>query len=114
MTSQQLAIVMRMLTKTASVAAIVQATGMTRQTIYKTLRRFEEERIARVCRWNCDHTGRAVEPVWGLGEEPSDTRRRMTQAEKQLRYRRKKKRGDFVMKSIVITAATTTKTARRK
>jgi hypothetical protein len=92
MNSTQLAIVMRMLADTATVAAVVHGTGMTRQTIYKTLRALERERIARIVRWNCDHTGRAAEPVWGLGSEPSDTKARLSAAEKQQRHRRKKQR----------------------
>jgi hypothetical protein len=103
MNSTQLAIVMRMLADTATVAAVVLGTGMTRQTIYRTLRALERERIARIVRWNCDHTGRAAEPVWGLGSDPSDIKARMTDAEKQQRHRRKKKR---VTQSIVATLST--------
>lgn len=93
---------MRCLSETATVAAIAKAAGLTRQTVYITLRKFEQERVARICRWNCDVTGRAVEPVWGLGSDPSDSRRRLTPAEKMARYRRKKKnKGDLVMQAIV-------------
>lgn len=114
MKTEQLAIVMRLLSKTATVSAMVDAAGVTRQTIYKTLRQFERQRVARICRWNCDHTGRAVEPVWGLGSDPSDVRRRMTPAEKQQRHRRKKKRSDLVMKAIVVAAAKTPKPSSRR
>jgi len=115
MKTDQLAIVMRLLARTSTVASIVEATGVTRQTIYKTLRALETQRVARICRWNCDHTGRAVEPVWGLGSDPSDVRRRLTPAEKMLRHRHKKKRSDLVMQAIVVTAAATPKpTPRRK
>jgi len=92
MNSHQLATVMRMLAGTATVAAIVRETKITRQTIYRTLRALEAQRVARICRWNCDSSGRATEPVWGLGGEPSDQRRRMTVAEKQKRYRSRRQK----------------------
>ncbi len=111
MKTEQLAIIMRLLSASATVAAIVEATGVRRQTIYTTLRHLERAQVARICRWNCDHTGRAVEPVWSLGSEPSDVRRRLTPAEKMTRHRRKKKRSDYVMKAIVATASTASKEA---
>jgi len=110
MNSQQLATVMQLLTNTATVAAIASATGMGRKSIYAALKALEHKRIARICRWNCDHTGRAVEPVWGLGSEPSDPRRKLTQVEKNRRYRNKLARSDRVMQAIVASAAFTQKT----
>lgn len=104
MNSKQLAIVMRSLSKTATVAVICTSTGITRQTIYKTLRALEGAKVARVCDWNRDNSGRAVEPVWGLGSEASVPRKRFTDAEKQRNYRQRKKKGDMVMQSIVVAA----------
>lgn len=91
MNSQQLAVVMRSLKKKATVASICASTGMTRQTIYKTLRALEGARVARIADWKRDTTGRAVEPVWSLGSDASVPRRRMTPAEKQRAYRERKK-----------------------
>lgn len=91
MNSKQLATVMRLVRKKATVAAIVSGTGMTRQTIYRTLRALEGARVARIADWKRDATGRAVEPVWALGKDPSVPRRRMTNAEKQRAYRQRKK-----------------------
>lgn len=104
MNGKQLAIVMRSLSKTATVAAICTSAGVTRQTIYKTLRALEGAKVARVCDWNRDSSGRAVEPVWGLGGEPSVPRKRFTGAQKQRNYRQRKKKGEMVMQSIVVAA----------
>lgn len=104
MNSKQLATLMRLVGKKSTVASICTTTGVTRQTIYKTLRALEGAKVARICDWNQDDTGRAVEPVWGLGDEPSVPRKRYTNAEKQRNYRQRKKKSEMVMQSMVAVA----------
>lgn len=104
MNSKQLATLMRLVGKQSTVATICSSIGITRQTIYKTLRALEHAKVARICDWKHDHTGRAVEPVWGLGDEPSVPRRRLTDAQKQRNYRQRKKKSDLVMQSMVAVA----------
>lgn len=112
MNDRHLATIISLLNTTASVSAIVDGTGLTRKVIYKALRTLEARRVARICRWNLDKTGRAIEPVWGLGSEPSEPRIKLTAAEKQMRYRkrlRKSRRGSkspgtIVMQRIVAMA----------
>jgi len=104
MNSKQLATLMRLVGKKSTVATICTSTGVTRQTIYKTLRALEVAKVARICDWNRDDSGRAVEPVWGLGDEPSVPRKRYTNAEKQRNYRQRKKKSEMVMQSMVAVA----------
>jgi hypothetical protein len=91
MNTRQIATLMRLVGKQSTVATIVDKTGMTRQTIYKALRAMESSKVARITDWRCDESGRAVEPVWGFGSEPSEPRRRFTNAEKQKAYRARQK-----------------------
>lgn len=104
MNSKQLATLMCLVGKKSTVATICTSTGVTRQTIYKTLRALEVAKVARICDWNQDDSGRAVEPVWGLGSDPSIPRQRLTNAEKQKAYRQRKKKGGMVMASLVAAA----------
>lgn len=98
---------MELLAKTATVAQIVTKAGMTRQTIYKALRALEASKVARVTDWLRDDTGRAVEPVWGLGSEPSEPRRKHSNAEKQKLYRERQKKRGSVMRSMLQQIVTT-------
>lgn len=98
---------MEMLGKTATVAQIVTKAGMTRQTIYKALRALESSKVARVTDWMRDDTGRAVEPVWGLGSEPSEPRRKHSNAQKQKLYRERRKKQGSVMRSMPQQIVTT-------
>ena len=101
MNTNQIATLMRLVGKQSTVATIVSKTGMTRQTIYKALRAMESSKVARITDWHCDESGRAVEPVWGFGSEPSEPRRRFTNAEKQKAYRVRQKKGSNVMLSML-------------
>lgn len=112
MNSKQLATVMRAISRKATVSTICKSTGMTRQTIYRTLRALEGAKVARIADWKHDDTGRAVEPVWGLGDAPPAPRRRMSNAEKQKAYRMRKKQGAVVMRAMV-AAATKPATTRK-
>ena len=105
MNTQQLAHVMSLVARSSTVAAIVQATGLTRQTIYKALRALEQQKVARIADWNRDESGRAVEPVWALGSEPSAPRRRYTNAQKQRAYRQRQRAGVTVMQAMAKTIA---------
>lgn len=100
MNPNQLATIMRLVAKQSTVAAMCKATGMTRQTIYKALRALEASKVARITDWHTDDTGRAVEPVWALGDEPSVPRRRYTDAQKQKLYRQRQRKGVEVMQSV--------------
>lgn len=104
MNATQLASVVRLVAKQSTVADIVQATGMTRQTIYRALRALEREGAARIADWNRDDTGRAVEPVWALGSEPSTPKRKYTPAEKQKAYRARKAVGIQAMQAVAAVA----------
>lgn len=104
MNATQLSNIMRLVAKQSTVAAIVQATGMTRQTIYRALRALEVSKVARIADWNRDDTGRAVEPVWALGSEPSVPKRRYTPAEKQKAYRARRAAGGHAMKAVAAAA----------
>lgn len=104
MNAAQLASVVRLVAKQSTVADIVQATGMTRQTIYRALRALEREGVARIADWNRDDTGRAVEPVWALGSEPSLPKRKYTPAEKQKAYRTRKAVGIQAMQAVAAVA----------
>lgn len=101
MNTRQLATLMRLVGKKSTVATIVDKTGMTRQTIYKALRALETSKVARITDWRCDESGRAVEPIWGFGSEPSEPRRRFTNAQKQKAYRARQKKGSNVMLSML-------------
>jgi len=95
MNSKQIASLMGYIEKKSTVAALVDRTGLTRQTIYKALRALERSKVARINHWHCDDSGRAVEPVWTFGSEPSEPRPRRTNAQKQRAYReRRQKRYD--------------------
>lgn len=89
MNSNQLATVMSMVGQGSTVTNICRATNISRQTLYKALRALEDNKVARVSDWKRDKTGRAVEPVWSLGSEPSVPRPRFTSAEKQRLYRQR-------------------------
>lgn len=105
MNATQLASIVGLVARQSTVAAIVQATGMTRQTIYRALRALEASKVARIADWNRDDTGRAVEPVWALGSEPSVPRRRCSPAEKQKAYRARKAVGIQAMQAVAAVAA---------
>jgi len=83
----QIASLMSYIEKKSTVAALVDRTGLTRQTIYKALRALERSKVARINHWHCDDFGRAVEPVWMFGSEPSEPRPRRSNAQKQHAYR---------------------------
>lgn len=104
MNATQIASIMRLVAKQSTVAAIVQATGMTRQTIYRALRALEREKVARIADWNRDDTGRAVEPVWALGADPSQPKRKYTPAEKQKAYRARRAAGGQAMQAMAAVA----------
>jgi DNA-binding transcriptional ArsR family regulator len=104
MNATQLASIVRLVAKQSTVADIVQATGMTRQTIYRALRALEREGVARIADWNRDDTGRAVEPVWALGSEPSLPKRKYSPAEKQKAYRARKAVGIQAMQAVAAVA----------
>lgn len=113
MNDRHLATIISELTQTATVAAIVRETGLTRKVIYRALKTLEARQVARICRWNWDVTGREVEPVWALGSEPSVVRRKLTPAEKQTRYRKKRHQkkiaGALAMQQAVATALAVSK-----
>lgn len=91
MNSKQLASVMRMLSRRATVADISKSAGVTRQTLYRTLRSLADARVARIDEWKRDRTGRAVEPVWALGDAPHCPRGGLTSAQRQRNYRQRRK-----------------------
>jgi DNA-directed RNA polymerase specialized sigma subunit len=111
MNTKQIATLMEMLGKTATVAQLVTKTRMTRQTIYKALRALESSKVARITDWMRDDTGRAVEPVWALGSEPSEPRRKHTNAQKQKLYRERRKKQASVMRSMLQQIVATRPTA---
>ncbi len=102
MNVSHLAVLMRMLGERATVRAIHDATGVSKDTIRKTLRALEVERVARIVDWKRD-TGGAAEPVWTLGSEPSVPLRGMTDAQKQALYRQRQRAGRDVMASMAMT-----------
>lgn len=105
MNTRQLATLMRLVGKKSTVATIVDKTGMTRQTIYKALRALETSKVARITDWRCDESGRAVEPIWGFGSEPSIPKRRLSNADKQREYRKRISKGKKVMQAMAMTMA---------
>lgn len=108
MNDRHLATIITRLQQTATVAAITEATGLTRKVIYKALKTLREQNVARICGWNRDITGRSVEPVWALGSEPSAERPKFTAAEKMARFRKKRRQkrtaGVRVMQQFVASA----------
>lgn len=104
-TTDKFATMMFMVSKSATVAAMAKATGLTRQTLYKKLRALEQAKVARIADWKRDETGRAVEPVWELGDEPSVPKRRLSNADKQREYRQRQAKGKKVMQAMAMTMA---------
>lgn len=104
-TTDKFATMMFMVSKTATVAAMAKSTGLTRQTLYKKLRALERAKVARITDWLRDDTGRAVEPVWGFGDEPSIPKRRLSNADKQREYRKRISKGKKVMQAMAMTMA---------
>ncbi len=107
MNSKQLATVMRMLSETATVAAMSKSAGVTRQTLYRTLSSLRAARVARIAAWNRDKNNRAIEPVWGLGDQPEAPRLGLTNAQRQRNYRQRLKKAQAVMNSIATVIGAT-------
>jgi transcription initiation factor IIE alpha subunit len=106
-TTDKFATMFAMVARGSTVAEMCKRTGLTRQTVYKKLRALERARVARISQWNKDDTGRTVEPVWVLGQEPSVERSRQKSADKQRAYRQRKHNELAAMKSMAATILTT-------
>ena len=90
MNAQQLAKLSRTLAKGATVADLVQATALCRQSVAAALHAMRDEKAAHIMGWQADLFGRRVLAVWKVGAK-LDAKRpaAKTQAERQAARRAK-------------------------
>lgn len=67
-----------------------EETGLHIVTAQSLMRTLKKHRVVHVSAWEPDRLGRDATPVYKLGEGKNKPRRRMTQAERQAKYRAKK------------------------
>lgn len=65
-------------------------TGLHIVTAQSLMRTLKKHKVVHVSAWETDRLGRDTTPVYKLGEGRDKPRRRMTQSERQQRYRNKK------------------------
>ena len=91
MNAERYALFLKALRFEATVSDICHATGLTRQTVAKTLAAMRHQAVAYVCAWEQDALGRWSVARWALGDA-LDARRPVAvdPAEKQRAYRLRK------------------------
>jgi len=88
----QLAKMTRCLVEGATVERLVQATGLTRQTVSNQLNAMRQANSAYVRKWSRDKAGRRTKAVWAMGGRPDVERPTgKTAAMRQRAYRKRKR-----------------------
>jgi transcription initiation factor IIE alpha subunit len=76
----------------ASVADLVEETGLTKATVRKYLNALYNHGVVRISAWEASTAGRYVIAVYKVGQQTDVKQPRMTPAERKAKYRTKKKR----------------------
>jgi hypothetical protein len=92
MNADQYSLFLKALTLKATVQDITLATGMTRQTVAKTLKAMRRQAVAHIDAWEPDNQGRWTIARWALGEgQDASKPAAQTPADKQRAYRERAK-----------------------
>lgn len=76
----------------ASVADLVEETGLRPETVRKYVNALWNHRVVRICAWEANSVGRRVVAVYKIGQKENVPQPKMSRAERQTRYREKKRR----------------------
>lgn len=76
----------------ATVHEVSEVTGLHIHTVSEYVRAMHKERAVHICGWIADRLDRDTTAVWRLGAGTDKRRRKMTQAQRQARYRAAKAR----------------------
>lgn len=69
---------------------IVQEVGLHLITAQSMFRTFRKHKVVHICAWEPDSMGRDAIPVYKLGKGKDKPRNKLTPAERQARYRKRK------------------------
>lgn len=92
MNAYQYSLFIKALAFRPTIGDIAQATGLTRQTVAKTLKVMRHQAVAYIADWEQDDYGRWKVARWALGDSlDADKPKPVPAAEKQKAYRERKK-----------------------
>lgn len=84
-------IIKRLIDEPQTTEALIDATGMHKQTLYSLMRCFRKHKIAYISDYEPDTRGRDAFPVFSFGKGKDKKPYRMSGAEKAKRYRERRK-----------------------
>jgi hypothetical protein len=88
MNAEQYSLLIKALRHRPTIGDIAMATGLTRQTVAKTLKVMRHQAVAYIAEWEQDDYGRWKVARWALGDSlDAEKPKAITSAEKQRAYR---------------------------